>query len=231
MQRPQTESETAYLEHLLSGAPSTGLRAKEAIENFIVTAAASTLAAFVVWTGVAWLAAKLAGLEIGWFSDAFVRIAPVILAGTVIYSVWSTWRWMRGWPDHRQPIRDDLASGEVVEECLNVAEAMVFIEPNYGFLIYFLRIEDGRVMVHYDQESLDLALMDEEPTGSRFEPLRRMTIVTAPISGITIEKSFSGESVDVYGPYAMIDSPDPSPDDDNLYGVSWERLEETLRAG
>ncbi len=228
MEREQTAAEKAYLEDLLSKLPTGSRRTKEAIENFFVMLAALTLLGVVIWAGIGWPSQKVAGIEIGWSSEYAILIAISVVVVAAIYSAYSTTRWMKSWPDSRQPVRDDLEAGLVSEEQLTVLEAKVLQEPEHGGLIYFLRSDDDRVLVLYDRESLDLAMADEDPMGSSFEPQSKVTVIRAPQSGFTIETSFGGENIDIHGPTEITASPDKWPEDEEYSPIPWAQIEQQL---
>jgi pilus assembly protein TadC len=115
MKRKQTESEKAYLEDLLAKLPTAGRRTKEAVENFFVLLAVSTLLGVLVWASLAWLVRKVSDLEIGWDSEYAIPVIVSLLTLSAVYAVYSTAQWMRSWPDHRQPLRDNLIAGFVTE--------------------------------------------------------------------------------------------------------------------
>jgi hypothetical protein len=228
MERAQTAAEKAYLEDLLSKLPTGRRRTKEAVENFFVMLAALTLVGVLIWAAIGWLAQKAADLSIGWSSEHAILIAITVVAAVAIYAAYSTTRWMKTWPDSRQPLRDDLDAGFVSEEQLTVLEAKVLQEPEHGGLIYFLRADDDRVFVLYDRESLDLAMTGEDPMGSSFEPQSIVTIVRAPHSGFTIETSFRGENIDIQGPTEMTASPEKWPEDEEYTPIPWGQIEQQL---
>ena len=228
MERKLSAAEKAYLEDLLSKLPTGRRRTKEAVENFFVMLALLTLVGVLIWAAIGWLTRKTADLDIGWSSEHAIPITISVVAVAAIYSAYSTTRWMKSWPDSRQPLRDDLEAGLVSEEQLTVLEAKVLQEPEHGGLIYFLRSDDDRVLVLYDRESLDLAMTDEDPMGSSFEPQSIVTIVRAPQSGFTIESSFSGENINVHGPSEMTASPDKWPEDEEYSLIPWGQIEQQL---
>jgi len=228
MERKLSAAEKAYLEDLLSKLPTGRRRTKEAVENFFVMLALLTLVGVLIWAAIGWLTRKTADLDIGWSSEHAIPITISVVAVAAIYSAYSTTRWMKSWPDSRQPLRDDLEAGLVSEEQLTVLEAKVLQEPEHGGLIYFLRSDDDRVFVLYDRESLDLAMTDEDPMGSSFEPQSIVTIVRAPQSGFTIESSFSGENINVHGPSEMTASPDKWPEDEEYSLIPWGQIEQQL---
>lgn len=227
-ERSQTASEKEWLEDLLSKLPSSGRRAKQSIENFFVCLAATTLLGVLLWSGLAWLTRKIAGFEFGWSSDYAIPVVLGLLALSVVYSTYSTARWMGSWEDTRQPLRDDLQSGIVTEEHLTVLEAKLLQDPEHGGFVYFLKADDGRVYVIYDHESLELAMADEDPTGSTFEPRSQLTIVKAPKSQFTISNTFSGENIDIYGPREMTASPKKWPENEDFSPIPWDQIEKEL---
>ncbi len=118
----------------------------------------------------------------------------------------------------------------VTEEQLTIVEAKLLQEPEHGGLIYCLRSDDGRIYALLDRESLDLAMADEDPAGSSFEPQSIMTIVKAPQSHFTIDVSFDGEDIDVYGPIELTASPTKWPEDQEFCSIPWDKLEKELCA-
>jgi len=225
MERKQTVLEREYLENFLSSLPTDRRRTKKAVENFFVMFSLLTLLGVLIWAGIAWLANNLGAFEIGWSGQYAIPIVLSVLAASALFAVYSTARWMKTWPDHRQPLRNDLDVGLVTEERLTILEAKVLQEPEHGGLIYFLRSDDGRVLVLYDRESLDLAMTDEDPTGSGFEPQSIVTIVRAPQSGFTIETSFSGNNIDIHGPTEMAAPPRLWLKDEDFCSVPWAQIE------
>jgi len=214
----------------LEALPTGGRRIREAVWDAVVTFGACTLFSWIGYGLLGKLAEWIFGWKIGWSSDYEAR---VLLAFVVIFAVYasiSTWRWTKSWPDHRQPIRDDLASGVVTEQELAIEEAKVLQDPEHGGLIYFLRTEGQKVFVLYDRESVELAMMDEDPFGSSFEPLSQLKIVKAPESDFVISTNFSGESVDVFGPTELTVSPDKWPEDEEFCSIYWSQIERTLCA-
>lgn len=230
MEREQSASEKAYLEDLLSKLPTGRRRTRETIENFFVMLAVLTLIGVLIWAAIGWLAPKVVDSQIGWSSKYAIPIVLSIVVVAAIYSAYSTTHWMQSWPDSRQPVRDDLAAGLVSEEHLTVLEAKLLQDPEHGGFIYFLRADDDRVLVIYDHESLDLAMADEDPMGTSFEPQSRVTVVRAPQSGFTIKISFSGEDIDVHGPTEISAPPDKWPEDEKFSPIPWEQIEQQLCA-
>ena len=228
MERAQSASEREWLENLLANLPTAGRRTKEAVENFFVLLAVMTLLGVLVWSGIAWLTKKASGVDIGWSSVYAFPVVFVVLAASVVYAAYSTTRWMNTWPDSRQSVRDDLQSGIVSEEKLRLLDAKLLQEPEHGGLIYFLRADDGRIYVYYDDESVELAMADEDPLGSSFEPLTYTSIVTAPKSGFTIEVCFGGDSIDIYGPTAITVPPRKWPENQKFSSIAWDQLEAEL---
>lgn len=228
MERNQTASEKEWLENLLSNLPTTGRRTKEALENFFVLLALMTLLGVLAWAGTAWLVKKITDFDFGWSSEYAIAVALVVLAASTIFAMFSTTRWMKTWPDSRQPVRDDLHSGIVLEEQLRLVEAKLLQEPEHGGLIYFLRADDGRTYVYFDQESIELAMAEEDPTGSSFEPLSIVTIVKAPKSKFTIDVSFGGDNIDIYGPTEITASPKKWPENEEFSSIPWDRIEAEL---
>lgn len=135
---------------------------------------------------------------------------------------------MRSWEDSRQPLRDDLRSGIVTEEHLTVVEAKLLQDPEHGGFVYFLRTDDERVYVIYDRESLELAMVEEDPAGSTFEPRSQLTIVKAPKSQFTINNSFSGGDIDIYGPTEMTAPPTKWPENEAFSPIPWDQIEKEL---
>lgn len=228
MERSHTASEKEWLEDLLSKLPSSGRRTKEAIENFFVLLAASTLLGVLLWAGIAWITRKIAGFDLGWSSDYAIPIVLGLIAFSAIYATYSTARWMGSWEDSRQPLRDDLRSGIVTEEHLRLLEAKLLQDPEHGGFVYFLKTDDGRVYVIYDHESIELAMAEEDPTGSGFEPRSQLTIVKAPRSQFTINNSFSGRDIDVYGPAEMTAPPKKWPENEDFSPIPWDQIEKEL---
>jgi hypothetical protein len=73
-------------------------------------------------------------------------------------------------------------------------------------------------------------MADEEPEGSNFEPQNVVTIVKAPLSQFTIKVSFSGDEIDVFGPFELTASPSKWPEDQQYCSIPWDQLEKKLCA-
>ena len=231
MERKQTEAERNYLEDLLGNLPTSARRFKEAVENFFVMLAATTLLSVLAWAGIAWSVSRLANREVGWSSDYAIPITLTLLAGSAMYSAYSTRRWMKRWKDYRQPVGEDVRAGIVTEERFSITEAKLFQEPEHGGLLYCMQSDDGRVLVFYDRESIDLAMAEEDPFGSSFEPRRSaVKIVKAPRSQVVVETSFGGGEIDIYGPFELTAPPEKWPENKTFCSIPWDDLEKELCA-
>lgn len=52
-----------------------------------------------------------------------------------MYVVYSSVKWIRGWPDHRPALRRDIEERKVLDEWYTVAEVKRFQAPEHGGLI------------------------------------------------------------------------------------------------
>jgi hypothetical protein len=228
--RAAEPSERRYLADALRRAPTRMQRLRRGIVNGVLLCAASSLILVLAWAALAAVLQRVSHLNVGWHSSIALGISAVILIVAPTGSVFSTFRWMRGWKDIRPLLAADLESGIVVEEHYELAEARRFQEPEYGGLVYFLRSTDGRVLTLYDHESQSLGAHDEDPFMSTLQPKSHLVIVRAPNARFVLDLQFSGRLLD---PGATLQLAIPSrlwPESEELCTIPWDALEARLSA-
>lgn len=215
--------ERALLETTLRNAPA---RWKVAAENIVVLWGSSMLAFVLCWAAVAWIGRLTFAVNIGWKA----QFAPLVLlvggTGTIVLSVMSTVRWLKPSRVYRSLVRTDLAENAVVEKQLTFVEAKVLREPEHGGLMYFFRTSDDRVFVIYDHESQDLGVEVKDPRASAFQPRAQLSLVMAPMSRVSLSKTFSGPPLTAGNVMELAADPKQWPASDEFCGVAWHELED-----
>jgi len=228
--RPMSADERGLLQRILEAQSNRRRRWKSAAGNFVVLWAGSLLAAILIWLLVAWLMRFALHWNVGWGTPAAIWVVGLGALGCAVFSAFSTARWVKSWPDHRSELAADLAGGVVVEEPYRLVAAKLFQEPEHGGLMYFLRTEDGDVLVLYDHESGSLGARGENPLASTFRPLSRLILVRAPSTKFVLDSRFSGAPIEVPAPVELAVPPSRWPDDEKFCDIPWEELERRLGA-
>jgi hypothetical protein len=223
--RPMTQNEREFLSRTLKDFPTSSTRLRRAIENAVITWAVLMLLYVFAWKGVAWVVHLTLHTEIGWKSSANIWLiaAGALLCAT--YSVFSTVRWLKRWPDPRAALLADLEDGEVAEEHYEFTAAKRFQEPEHGGLIYFLRTTDDKVFVLFDHESQDLGARGEDPLASEFRPCQRLELVRAPHSELVVAQTPSGAPLEVGPQIELTVGPSKWPESESYCEGKWDELE------
>lgn len=226
--RPMSETERESVRENLKRAPNTYTRWKRGAENALVLWAVTTLMFVFAWKFIAWLAHKTFQVEIGWHTAGAIWIVVLGTLGCALYSIISSVRWVKKWPDARKDYQADLEGGQVIEETYKFTAAKRFQEPEHGGLFYFLRTTDDKVFVLLDYESQNLGVQDENPLNSKFQPKTELLIIRAPKSDIVIDRRMSGDVLDAGEPHALSVGPKSWPEDEAYCKIPWEELEKRL---
>lgn len=229
--REITDKERNQLVGELENLPGKMMRLKEGIQNLVVLWALSLLLYLVFWIGLAWLFDKLFNLQFGMGSSYDIWVVLFGALTSFIYAIYSTIKWIRSWEDLGAFLKADLDNGKVEELNISILESKCFQEPEHGGLIYFLRTSDEKVLTVYDHESQDLGVNGDDPENSQFKVKERLHLVKAPLSKITLLRSFSGKELDSGDILDLSVSPDKWPDQDSWCPVKWEDLESYYQNG
>lgn len=228
IQRQTTDSEQASLAEMLSGAPTTGRRWKDALENTLVMWAVSLLGIVAIWLAFAWVGRKFFGAEFGLQSSAAIWILGISTPLCAIYAAVSTALWIKGLTDYRPLLRADIQLGQVSEEHYVFTQALRFQEPEHGWLIYFLRTVEDKVLVLDDRESRDLWVQEREPAMSSFRPQEKLVLIRAPRTGSVISRTFSGKALEVGDPIELACPPEEWPQSESYCNIPWDELKARL---
>jgi len=226
--REFTEDEKGFLVNLLDNSPSGFKRLKKVFENFAVIWAASLLVLVLVWVVLVWLVNFFVVFDYGFKSDHSIKVIIFFSLITGLYSLFSTIMWAKNWTDLRPAIRSDIEGGLVVDKTYEVSEVKRFQELEHGGLIYFLRMNDNKVLTLYDYESVGLQMQSSNPLQSNFKPCDKLRIVKAPNTGYFISQEFSGEKLPLSEPIDLSSSPDKWPEGDSWCEIPWNELESRL---
>ncbi|MDH5556054.1 MAG: hypothetical protein OEZ03_01820 [Alphaproteobacteria bacterium] len=182
---------------------------------------------------VIWLVRTLTDVEIDQHSVSANWVLPWGGLASVVIAVLTAVLWVMGRKNNDlellanndpEPLVD-LEAGRVVEEVYEFTEALRMQEQEHGGLIYFLRTNDGKVLVLFDHESQDIGVQGEDPLTSSFKPRARLTIVRAPETRLVIDRTFSGEPLDAGKPLDLLAPPSKWPEDDEICNIPWDDLE------
>lgn len=223
--REISASERKLLEGMLSACPSTLKRCKDFLVTLTITWAALLMAVIVLWVILAWVIKLILNINYGWNSPAVTWIFLVGIPFCGSYAIYSSIKWFKNQKDIRPLLRDDLTNGKVIEENLHIEEIKRFQEPEHGGLIYFLKTDDNRVYVLFDEESQDLGVNDEDPLSSSFQVRNQFKLIDAPLSNLTIQREFSGSPLNPGEPFAMLTPVELWPENETWCSVSWDKLE------
>lgn len=226
--REFTDDEKEFLVNLLENSPSDFQRLKEICQNFLVIWAASLLGLVLVWVVLIWLVNFVVAFDYGFKSDHSSKILIFLSLITGLYSLFSTIKWAKNWTDHRPALRSDVEGGLVVDNTYEVSEVKRFQEQEHGGLIYFLRMNDNKVLTLYDYESVELQMEGNNPLQSNFKPCNKLRIVEAPKTGYFISQEFSGEELLLSEPIDLLSSPDKWPEGESWCNIPWNELESRL---
>jgi hypothetical protein len=188
------------------------------------------IAVIVVWLVIAWIAGKVADLNIGWQSPAAVWILGISVPIVAAWSAITSWRWFKRVPDPRAAISRDMRDGTVIEERYHFTAAKCFQEPEHGGLIYFLLDDTERPYVVYDYESQDLGVQGESPRSSSLVPRSELLVVRAPSTRLVLRQEFSGPPIDAGEPRELVVGPEKWPEDGEYCKLKWADLERRLSA-
>jgi hypothetical protein len=227
-ERAFTADERRQLEEIARAIPGRNGRFRRGAVNALVLFAASTLGLVIVWGLVAWVVNKLAGVEFGFDTAVAPWVFGIGIPLAAIGAIVSSVRWLRGWENPTDDIRQELATGTVLEEHHVFTEARRFQEPEHGGLIYFLRTADDRAFVVYDGESQDLGVGDGDPLASPFKPHANLRVVRTPRSRMVLDKTFSGPVLDAGAPLDLAADPKDWPEQDEYCAFGWGELEARL---
>lgn len=182
-----------------------------------------------VWALFAWLVRRFWDVELGLHGPA----APWVWAGGAIacaaFATVSSQRWFRSRPDERAQLAGELERGVIIAETFTLTAVKRFQEPEHGGLWYFLRTDDDRVLVVFDDESQDLGAGGGDPLQSSFRPRAQVTIARAPVTRFALATEFQGPELEPGEVLELAAPPREWPDSAELCPVSWADLE--LRFG
>lgn len=223
--RPATEDERRMMRRLLATAPGTGARFKAGLENAAVQFGACMLAAVLGWLALGWLAGTL--FDRGWSlaDPATLWFAAIATPLCAIHATVSSIRWVRSLPDDHASLREDVATGSVIEEHYRFTAAKRFQEQESGALVHFLRIDDDTCLCVFDAESRELGLSGGDPLQSSFQPRAELTLCRVPRSGDVLSRHVGGDVLATGQPVALTDDTRAWPEMDSVHAVRWDQLE------
>jgi hypothetical protein len=212
LDREMTDKEQQFLADLLQRSPSNVKRWMEGAQNALVLWAAGLLGLVLLWLLLAWLIKLIVHVDFGLKSQYAIWIVSFFAAICGTYAIYSSVKWVKGWPDPRPALRLDIDERKVIDERYRVTAAKRFQEPEHGGLIYFLRMDDDRVLVLYDYESVEREMDGKDALSSTFKPRSELHIVRAPNTKYFIEQEFSGEALPLSEPLELAVPPDQWPE-------------------
>lgn len=228
--RRATDEELRELERLLAKLPGDGKRFRKSLENAVVTWAACSLQAAVIWGGIAWVSRRIFDVEFGWSSPVGIYLFGAIIVTSAIVATISTSRRMRDWTDYRPLMRADLDAAEVFEERIEFVAAKWYQEQEHGGIIWCLRTPDDRTYIWYDYDSVHLseeaAEAGKEAVEYSFRALSQLRIVRAVASETIISEAFSGTELPVESTNDLLIDPRRWPEDREYFSVPWAELDD-----
>jgi hypothetical protein len=230
LQRAASRDEQAFLQTQLASATTTASRWWQGAQNALVLWAVSLLGFLVMWLCTAWLARRLAGIDLGLHSAVAPWVLGIATLLCAAYAIGSSVLWVRRWKDHRPSLLSDLAGAQVSEEHYAFDAVQRFQEPEHGGLIYFLRTAGGRVLTLHDHDSAGRGAQEGDPLASSFKPMSRLVMVRAPRTGWIISSTFYGEPLEAGQPIELTVSPERWPKTDEYCSIPWAELQSTLGA-
>lgn len=225
-----TDKERQFLVDILRRSPSNVKRWMEGAQNALVLWAVSLLVLVLIWLFFAWLINLILKMDFGITSQYAIWIVSFFAPICLLYAIYSSAKWVRDWPDQRIALRQDIDCRKVIDERFKVTDAKRFQEPEHGGLIYFLRMDDDRVLVLYDYESVELEMDGKGAINSSFKPCRELQIIRAPNTKYFIEQKFSGEGVPLSDPIEITVPPEQWPEQESWCKIPWHDLESRLSA-
>lgn len=171
-------------------------------------------------------------------ADGFWKLHPLTLWGTVlIVAGWALWAlygivgliggqiaWSRQRVRNLETARN---AGTAVEERFEVIDVKSYREPEHGMFIHFLRLDDGRVRVAYDYESVDAENDYSEDNAPKLEICRTFRLVRFPGADRTME-TFSGDRLDNPSAKELTADPEDWPEPESWCGIKWKNLDQRL---
>lgn len=230
VEREMTDEERKFLTNLLKSSPSNFMRWMQGVQNALVLWAASLLGLILIWLCLAWLVHLVVNLDIGIKSQYAMWVVSFSAPLCALYAIYASVKWVRAWPGHRKTLRQDIDGSKVIDERFKVIEVKRFQELEHGGLIYFLRMDDNRVLVLYDHDSIELAMDGKDALASAFKPCRELHIIRAPNTEYVLEQQFSGDRVALSPPIDLTVSPDQWPEQESWCDIPWCELESRLSA-
>ena len=228
LEREMTDKERKFLINLLKKAPSNFKRWMRGAQNAFVLWAVSLLGMVLVWLFLAWLGQLAVNIDFGIKSHYAIWVVIFFAPLCGFYASYSSFIWVKAWPDDRKALRQDIGGGKVIDERYKVTDVMRFQEPEHGGLIYFLRLDDDRLLVLYDHESMELEMDGKGALASSFKPCRDLHITRAPNTGYFLNQEFSGEQVPLLDPIDLTVSPDHWPEPESWCQIPWSELKSRL---
>lgn len=229
-EREITSGEKEYLVNLLKNSPTNLKRLKEVLENFIVMWSASLIGLVLVWVVLVWLVNFFVDFDYGLKSEYSFYILFALSLPTFLYSLVSTTKWAKSWSDDRLDLKKDIEGGKVFDNTYEVQGVKRFQEQEHGGLIYFLLLQDNKVLTLYDYDSVELGMEGGDPLTTNFKPRRKLRIVKAPNTGYFITQEFTGEDVLLPEPLDLLSSPDEWPEGESWCNIPWQEIESRLTA-
>lgn len=220
-ERMMSGEERQYIQGLLDGLPTVFGEFRRDAGVWISGWGMATALLAGAWFVVAWLVRATIGIDI-WAGRSAILVAAIL---TAFYFVFEVKRSIRHRSSFRRSLQAELAGNRVVEEQYEFTDAMRMQEQEHGGLIYFLRGTDGAVLVLYDTESQDIGVQGDDPLTSSFRPHRSLNMVRAPVTGLVIDKTFSGEPLEPGKPLDLLAPPGRWPEDEEECDIPWEKLE------
>ncbi|WP_299803222.1 hypothetical protein [uncultured Shewanella sp.] len=229
-ERKITSEEKEFLVGLLKSSPSDLKRLKEILENFLIIWSASLIGLVLVWIATVWLINFFITFDYGLKSQYSFYILFGFSIPTCLYSLISTTKWAKSWPDDRLDLKKDIDGDKVLDTTYEVKGVKRFQEQEHGGLIYFLLLHDNKVLTLYDYESVEIEMQGGDPLTSNFKPRSKLRIVKAPNTGYFITQEFVGNELLLPEPTDLFSSPDKWPEGESWCNIPWNELESRLIA-
>lgn len=220
--RKMTSDERSKLEEI-SGLVTLKKKWLQGAENTLVLWSATLLAIFMLGGLVVFLIEKIFDINVLFSSEITVWGLSILIIGSGVYAIISSYNWIKNWGDFKPLIIEDLKHSNIFQETLEITEIKKFQEIEHGGIIYFLHNKDGRVFV-LQHSDYHINPDDRIP----FIIKRKLKIAYAPKSNFMLSTDFSGEIIDSEKLFKLTVPPNKWPEEHTWCNIRWDDLEKTL---
>ena len=222
--RSMTPDERDYVEEDIHEQPDGGAR------HFLRNWKYSLIGLALVWLAIAHAVEEVSDATV-LFDAQILPVAAVAILALSVFAAFVMTRIGRSSydPEIAEDARQALASGEVVDKIFQLREGKVFVQPGKSGLVYFLRTDEDRVYVWFDEESEDLADEGKSIFSGKTKPLTRLIIPTSVAGDYEFDVTFEGSPIPLSEPMPLIRNEDKWPDDEEFCKVDWADVESRFR--